>query len=114
MFFLGCRPHGTHPVSRQPSGCPGLSRRRSMSPVPSPAPGLPGEIPALLRRLGPEVERLLEGADLSNRETEEILREVLILFAHQWDRIESREIWLLTMVKRLRERRTRLVAMTSG
>ncbi|HVR97409.1 MAG TPA: hypothetical protein VMW27_12390 [Thermoanaerobaculia bacterium] len=85
-----------------------------MSPVYSPVPGVPGEIPALLRRLGPEVERLLEGADLSDRETEEILREVLILLAHQWDRIESREIWLLAMVKRLRERRARLVATAAG
>lgn len=80
----------------------------------SPPPGPPGEILNLLRRLGPEVERLLDGSDLSDRETEEVLREVLILLAHQWDRIESREIWLLAMVKRLRERRLRLAVKSSG
>lgn len=82
---------------------------------PSP-PGPPGEILTLLRRLGPEVERLLDGSNLSDRETEEVLREVLILLAHQWDRIESRELWLLAMVKRMRERRVRVrhAVKTSG
>lgn len=85
-----------------------------MSPAHLLPPGPPGEILTLLRRLGPEVERLLDGSDLSARETEEILRQILFLLAHQWDRIESRELWLLAMVKRLRERRVRRAVKTSG
>ncbi len=85
-----------------------------MGPVHFTPPGPPGEILTLLRRLGPEVEYLLNGSGLSARETEEVLHEVLILLAHQWDRIESRELWLLAMVKRLRERRIRRPLKTSG
>lgn len=64
-------------------------------------------ITGLVGRLDEEIEALLEGFRLGPREAEEVLRDVLLLLVYRWERIESREIWLLATLKRLCLRRAR-------
>lgn len=64
---------------------------------------------ALLQGLALEIDPLLSRFQLDEGEAEEILREALLLLACRWERIDSREIWLLAALRRacLRQIRTR-------
>jgi hypothetical protein len=62
---------------------------------------------ALVEGLVLEIEPLLSRFQLDEGETEEILREVLLLLACRWERIDSREIWLLAALRRSCLRRLR-------
>ena len=66
-------------------------------------------VTALLSELGLEIEPLLSRFQLDEREAETVLREVLLLLLYRWERIDSREIWLLAALRRacLRRLRTR-------
>lgn len=54
----------------------------------------------LLNQLASEIEPLLERHQLSPDEAAEILREILVLLAYRWDRIDNRELWLLATLER--------------
>lgn len=75
-----------------------------MDANPDPAPaGDPCEetpVTQVLGALRPEIEPLLARFQLSERETEEVLGEILLLLIHCRERIDSREIWLLAAIKR--------------
>lgn len=64
---------------------------------------------ALLQGLVLEIDPLLSRFQLDEGEAEEILRDALLLLACRWERIDSREIWLLAALRRacLRQIRTR-------
>lgn len=66
-------------------------------------------VTALLSELGLEIEPLLSRFQLDETEAETVLREVLLLLVYRWERIDSREIWLLAALRRacLRRLRTR-------
>ncbi|HSF41614.1 MAG TPA: hypothetical protein VLT87_17580 [Thermoanaerobaculia bacterium] len=66
-------------------------------------------VTALLSELGLEIEPLLSRFQLDEAEAETVLREVLPLLVYRWERIDSREIWLLAALRRacLRRLRTR-------
>jgi hypothetical protein len=79
-----------------------------LSPASTPCAPAPYEpITGLVGRLDEEIEALLEDFRLGPREAEEVLRDVLLLLVYRWERIESREIWLLATLKRLCLRRAR-------
>jgi hypothetical protein len=62
------------------------------SPLPAPS--------ALLGDLRLEIEPLLARFQIHQKEAEEILDEILLLLTYRWERIDSREIWLLAAIKR--------------
>jgi DNA-directed RNA polymerase specialized sigma24 family protein len=55
---------------------------------------------ALIAALAIEIDAILSHFHLSQDETEDLLREILLLAIHRWDAIDSREIWLLATVRR--------------
>ena len=71
-------------------------------PFPAPTGAPPEEEPVtgLFGDLRLEIEPLLARFQLSEGEVEEILHEVLLLLIYRWERIDSREIWLLAACKR--------------
>jgi hypothetical protein len=75
-----------------------------------------GEEPAcaLLLRLLSEIEPLIASFELSEAEVEETLRELVALLVHDWERLGSREIWLLATLRRgcLRRVRRRQTAVS--
>lgn len=54
----------------------------------------------LLSQLASEIEPLLERHRLTPDEAGEVLREILLLLAYRWDRIDDRELWLLATLER--------------
>lgn len=64
----------------------------------------------LLEELGLEVEPLLSRFQLDETEAETVLREALLLLVYRWERIDSREIWLLATLRRACLRRLRMRA----
>lgn len=62
---------------------------------------------ALLAKLGLEIEPLLSRFQLDEAEAETVLREALFLLVYRWERIDSREIWLLAAIRRASLRRLR-------
>lgn len=64
----------------------------------------------LLEELGLEVEPLLSRFQLDETEAETVLREALLLLVYRWERIDSREIWLLANLRRACLRRLRMRA----
>ena len=64
----------------------------SESPFPAPL--------ALVGDLRLEIEPLLARFQIDVEEAEEILGEILLLLTYRWERIDSREIWLLAAIKR--------------
>jgi DNA-directed RNA polymerase specialized sigma24 family protein len=62
------------------------------SPLPAPS--------ALLGDLRLEIEPLLARFQINQGEAEELLHEILLLLTYRWERIDSREIWLLAAIKR--------------
>jgi hypothetical protein len=77
------------------------------SPPAAPAP--PEPITGLVGRLDGEIELLLEHFRLGRREAEKVLRDVLLLMAYRWERLESRELWVLAALKRQCLRRARRI-----
>jgi hypothetical protein len=71
-------------------------------------------VTALVEGLVLEIEPLLSRFQLDEKETEEVLREILLLLTCRWERIDSREIWLLAALRRscLRRLRTRTQALS--
>ncbi|MFP5285280.1 MAG: hypothetical protein ACLGI9_06045 [Thermoanaerobaculia bacterium] len=47
-----------------------------------------------------EIEPLLARFQIHQKEAEEILDEILLLLTYRWERIDSREIWLLAAIRR--------------
>ncbi len=73
--------------------------------MPEPEPwlsdGIPGEpAAALIAGLAIEIDALLSHFRLSEREAEDLLREILLLAVYRWDAIDSREVWLLATLRR--------------
>ena len=64
-----------------------------------------GEIADLLRRLRPDIERILVGSHVAEREAEEILQDLLLMLLYRWERIADPELWLLTALRRSCRRR---------
>lgn len=62
---------------------------------------------ALLADLGLEIEPLLSRFHVTEGEAEDLLREVLVLLPYCWERVDSRELWLLAVIKRACLRRLR-------
>lgn len=62
----------------------------------------------LLLRLLSEIEPLLAGFELSEEEAEEVMRELLASLVHDWERLSSRELWILVALRRSCQRRIRL------
>jgi hypothetical protein len=69
---------------------------------------------ALLLRLLSEIEPLIASFELSEAEVEELLRELTALLVHDWERLGSREIWLMATLRRgcLRRVRRRQAAIS--
>ncbi|HEX5761243.1 MAG TPA: hypothetical protein VF121_18815 [Thermoanaerobaculia bacterium] len=67
-----------------------------------PSKGSSGEEPLaeLLRRLQPDVERLLARFRIPEREAERILHEVMLVLTYRWDRIADKDAWLLATLHR--------------
>jgi DNA-directed RNA polymerase specialized sigma24 family protein len=57
-------------------------------------------ITALVAALAVEIDALFSRFRLSEEETEDLLREILLLAVYRWEQIESREIWLLATLRR--------------
>lgn len=70
------------------------------------AAGPPLEEPThgLFLRLASEIEPLLAGFALSEQEAEEVLRELLGLLLCDWERLSSRELWLIASLRRACQR----------
>jgi hypothetical protein len=62
----------------------------------------------LLLRLLSEIEPLLASFQLSEEEAEEVMRELLAPLVQDWERLSSRELWILVAVRRSCQRRVRL------
>jgi DNA-directed RNA polymerase specialized sigma24 family protein len=74
------------------------------------APGEPEaveSITALAATLAIEIEGIFSRFQLSEPEAADLLRETLLLAIYRWDRIDSREIWLLATLRRACLRRLR-------
>jgi DNA-directed RNA polymerase specialized sigma24 family protein len=74
------------------------------------APGEPEaieSITALVASLAIEIDGIFARFQLSEPEAEELLRETLLLAIYRWDKIDSREIWLLATLRRACLRRLR-------
>ena len=67
----------------------------------------------LLLRLLSEIEPLIASFELSEEDVEELLRELIALLVHDWERLGSREIWLMATLRRscLRRARRRQAAL---
>jgi hypothetical protein len=65
---------------------------------------------ALLSELGIEIEPLFSRFQLDEAEAETVLREALPLLVCRWERIDSREIWLLAAIRRACLRQLRMGA----
>ena len=55
---------------------------------------------ALIAALAIEIDAILCRFRLSEREAEDLLREILLLAVYRWDAVDSREIWLLATLRR--------------
>jgi DNA-directed RNA polymerase specialized sigma24 family protein len=55
---------------------------------------------ALIAALAIEIDAILSHFHLSQDESEDLLREILLLAIYRWDGIDSREIWLLATIRR--------------
>jgi hypothetical protein len=62
----------------------------------------------LFLRLLSEIEPLIAGFQLSQEEAEEVVRELLAPLVHDWERLSSRELWILVALRRSCQRRIRL------
>ncbi|HEY0513239.1 MAG TPA: sigma factor [Thermoanaerobaculia bacterium] len=74
------------------------------------SPGTPesaGSVTALIATLAIEIDSLFSRFHLSEEEAEDLLRETLLLAIYRWDTIDSREIWLLSTLRRACLRRLR-------
>jgi DNA-directed RNA polymerase specialized sigma24 family protein len=74
------------------------------------APGEPEaveSITALAATLAFEIDGIFSRFHLSEPEAADLLRETLLLAIYRWDRIDSREIWLLATLRRACLRRLR-------
>lgn len=60
----------------------------------------PEAITALVAALAVEIDAMFSRFRLSEEETEDLLREILLLAVYRWEQIESREIWLLSTLRR--------------
>lgn len=74
----------------------------------------PGESPttatsmtSLVAALAIEIDGLFGRYQIDDLDAEDLLREILLLGIYRWDRIESREIWLLATLRRACLRRLR-------
>ncbi|HEX2642907.1 MAG TPA: hypothetical protein VHU81_07930 [Thermoanaerobaculia bacterium] len=67
----------------------------------------------LLLRLLSEIEPMIASYELSEADVEELLRELIALLVHDWERLGSREIWLMATLRRscLRRARRRQAAL---
>ena len=68
-------------------------------------PSQPAEPPSepvtgLVGRLDGEIDFLLGHFRLGRREAKEALRDVVLLMSYRWERLESRELWILAALKR--------------
>jgi hypothetical protein len=74
---------------------------------------VPGEpeavesITALVATLAVEIDGIFSRFHLSEAEAASLLRETLLLAIYRWDKIDSREIWLLATLRRACLRRLR-------
>jgi DNA-directed RNA polymerase specialized sigma24 family protein len=74
------------------------------------APGEPEaveSITALVATLAFEIDGIFSRFQLSQPEAADLLRETLLLAIYRWDKIDSREIWLLATLRRACLRRLR-------
>jgi hypothetical protein len=109
-----------------PSSCFGRHGRGSAGIVRRAGPGLTvmardrwrrgaaaDSIPDLLRRLRPEIESLLASYGLDETEAAAVLGEILRVLMYRWDRIDSRELWLLATLHRGCQRQLRRRALST-
>lgn len=80
--------------------------------MPEPEVQLSGEpATALIAALAIEIDTILSHFRLTEREAEDLLREILLLAVYRWDAVDNRDVWLLATLRRtcLRrlQRRTR-------
>jgi DNA-directed RNA polymerase specialized sigma24 family protein len=74
--------------------------------VPEPGPRIYAEIhggepaTALIAALAIEIDAILSHFRLSERDAEDLLREILLLAVYRWDAVDSRELWLLATLRR--------------
>jgi predicted RNA polymerase sigma factor len=64
-------------------------------------------IAAVAATLAREIDALFSRFRLDEDEAGELLREILLLAIYRWDTIDSREIWLLSTLRRACLRRLR-------
>jgi DNA-directed RNA polymerase specialized sigma24 family protein len=70
-------------------------------------------ITALIAALAVEIDALFSRFHLREDEIEDLLRETLLLAVYRWDQIESREIWLLSTLRRACLRRMQRRSLSS-
>lgn len=78
------------------------------------APGEPEaveSITALFATLAIEIDGIFARFHLSEPEAADLLRETLLLAIYRWDKIDSREVWLLATLRRACLRRLRRQAL---
>jgi hypothetical protein len=81
------------------------------------APGEPEaveSITALVATLAIEIDGIFARFQLSETEGAELLRETLLLAIYRWDKIDSREVWLLATLRRACLRRLRWQGLPSS
>jgi DNA-directed RNA polymerase specialized sigma24 family protein len=77
-------------------------------PLPAPRERDPVEsITALVATLAVEIDGIFSRFHVSEPEAADLLRETLLLAIYRWDKIDSREIWLLATLRRACLRRLR-------
>ena len=58
------------------------------------------ELDHLLETLGPRIAELVRRHGCPPETAEEVIREALLALAHQWNRVASREWWLLDRIEK--------------
>lgn len=72
--------------------------------VPSKGSSREEPILELLRRLRPEIERLLASHGIPETAAAEILQEIFVVLSYRWEHVADREAWLLATLRRRCER----------
>lgn len=71
-----------------------------MTTLPPSGPGVEDAAAAHLSALSGEIDGIFTRFQVSEQESADLLREILLLTVYRWDLVESHDLWLLATVRR--------------
>ncbi|HEY9422796.1 MAG TPA: hypothetical protein VIW92_15385 [Thermoanaerobaculia bacterium] len=71
-----------------------------MPMLPSSSPGADDDAVAHLSALAGEIDVIFAHFQMSDKESTDLLREILLLTIYRWDLVASHDLWLLATVRR--------------